>query len=163
MRIPSWLMPVATMAAGSGAWAMAADEGAGLAMQPGEWEITFETLNVSGPNLPPELRDILKRPAEVSRRCLSAEEAKGPKPDSREGCTQEGFTWSGGRVSGTTTCTGASAGGGKSVVAMDGEYGPTRLRIDMKTSMEWQDSSLGMEMRITGRRLGDCPKSEEDS
>ena len=86
----------------------------------------------------------------------------GPKRDSREGCTNEGFIWSGGRASGTTTCTGASAGGGKSVIAMEGEYGPTRLRLNMRTTMEVQDMSMAVEMRLTGRRIGDCPEGDQD-
>lgn len=93
---------------------------------------------------------------------MTAEEAMGPKPDSREGCKQEGFSWSGGRASGTTMCTGAGGGGDTIVVTMDGEYGPTRLRLNMKSTIEG-DMPMAMEIRVTGRRIGACPENEQGS
>ena len=155
MRIPFSFVAVGAIALASGTGAMA-DDGAGTAMQPGEWEMTFETLNVTAPDMTPAFRDALTRPPVVTRSCVSPEDAMGPKFYG-EGCTAENFTWSGGRASGTLTCGENNPGGAPPVVAMDGEYGPTRLRIDMKLTMQVEANSVKVESRLTGRRLGNCP------
>ena len=162
MRIPFWLAPLA-LALGSGAWAMADDSGAGLSMRPGEWEMTIETVIISAPNMPPEDLAAMKQPPVTSRSCMSAEDAKGPKPDTfaQNGCKIEGFRWSGGKIEGTTTCSAPS--GGKMIMAMDGNYGPDSMTMSIKSSTETEGMTMTMEMRLTGRRLGDCPKGEQDS
>jgi hypothetical protein len=32
----------------------------------------------------------------------------------------------------------------------------------MRTTMEVQDMSMAVEMRLTGRRIGDCPEGDQD-
>jgi hypothetical protein len=141
--------------------------GGGGAMEPGEWEMTMETVNVSAPNLPPEALAQMKRPPVTSRTCMSAEEAKGPKPDTFTGnagganCKTEGFSWAGGKIKGTTTCS--PPGGGKMTMAMDGDYGPNSMTMNMKTSTEAQGMTMNMDARITGKRIGDCPAGKENS
>jgi hypothetical protein len=159
-RIPFWLVSLTTIALASGAWAMA-DDGVGVAMQPGEWEVTFETLDVSASDLTPALRDALIRPPAVTRSCISPEEAKGPRFD-KEGCRTENFTWSGGRVSGTLICAENNPDGAPPAVAWDGEYGPTHLRIDMKMTMQAEALSVTVKSRLTGRRIAECPASEQE-
>jgi hypothetical protein len=155
MRTPFWLVPLTAIAGASGAWAMADD----IALQPGEWEMTIETVSLSVPNLPPEDLAVLKRPPVTSRSCMSGEDAKGPKPDSfgGKGCKTESFRWSGGKIEGTITC---SPPGGKTIMALDGDYGPDSMTMSMKTATETESMTMTMDLRVTGRRIGDCSKGD---
>jgi hypothetical protein len=140
--------------------------GGGMNMQPGEWEMTVEMLNVSAPNMPPAAAAALKRPPVTNRTCLSEAEAKGPTHESFTGqaggdCKAEGFSWAGGKIAGKTTCT--PPGGGKTVMTMDGEYGPTSMTMNMKTATEAQGINMTMDARVTGKRIGDCPAGKENS
>ncbi len=155
MRISFGLVPLTAIALASGAWAMADDGAAGVALQPGEWETTLEILDVTSSE--PSLRDALMQPPTVKRSCISSGEV-GPRSVAMPGCT-ENLRWSDGHISGTLTCTGANPGGLRSVIAMDGEYGPTHLRVDVKSVLE----TTSIETRLTGRRIGDCPEHEQDS
>jgi uncharacterized protein DUF3617 len=142
----------------------AGDEAApasGVKLQPGEWEITMETVSVTAPGLPPSVAATIKKPRATNRTCMTPEEANGPKPDMFAGsggvnCKQEGFSWTGGRIKGTTTCQGAG-GTGKTVMAMDGQYGAQSMDMNMKMTTDAAGTPMTVETRMTGRRVGDCP------
>ena len=141
--------------------------GSGGSMQPGEWEMTMETVNVSAPNMPPEAMAQLKQAPVTTRTCMSEEEARGPKPETfaanagGANCKAEGFSWAGGKIKGKTTCS--PPGAGKMTMEMDGEYGPTSMTMNMKTQTEAQGMTMAMDVRMTGKRIGDCPAGKENS
>ena len=146
---------------GNGTAAKSDGGGGAVALQPGEWEMKMEVVSVNAPGLPPAVAAQMKQPATVNRDCMTEEEAKGPKGDMFTGgqannCKQEGFTWSGGRIHGVTTCT-EPGGTGKTSMTMDGEYTAQSMDINMKTDTEARGVKMATEMRITGRRLGECP------
>ena len=134
-------------------------------LEPGEWEMTMEMLNISAPNMPPQVVAAMKQQsAKSTRTCISAEEAKGPKPGELTGaqgnCTQEGFVWGGGKIAGTTTCKSADA---NTVMVLDGQYTPQTMTISMKNTTEARGVKMNMDMRMSGRRVGDCPAGKENS
>jgi hypothetical protein len=139
----------------------AASAGGDVKLEPGEWEMAIETVNVSAPGLPPTVVASMKQPRVTDRTCMTQEEANRPKADMFAGsagsnCKQEGFTWAGGRMKGTTTCT-AAGGKGKVTMAMDGQYSAQSMDINMKMTTEAAGTPMTVESRMTGRRVGDCP------
>jgi hypothetical protein len=133
----------------------------GISLQPGEWEMKTEVVNISAEGLPPGIAEGMKAQAgRTTRTCMTAEEAKGPKADmfarnNPGNCKSEGFSWAGGRIHGTTTCTGTE-GAGKAVVTMDGQYSPQRIDMTMKSETDIAGKAMKMEMRISGHRVGEC-------
>ena len=135
--------------------------GGGVKLQPGEWEMKMETVSVDAPGLPPSVAAAMKQPAATSRTCMTPQEAEGPKADMFAGsaganCKQEGFTWSGGKIKGTTTCE-PTGGAGKTRMEMDGTYSAQSMDMNMKMTTEAAGTPMTVETRMTGRRIGDCP------
>ena len=149
---------------GNGSATATAPAGGGttVKLQPGEWEMTMETLNVDAPGMPPQVAAAMKKQQRASSRdCMTPEEAEGPKAEMFKGadganCKQEGFVWSGGRIQGTTTCTGEK-GVGKVSMTMAGQYSPTSMDVTMKMVTEAAGTPMTIETRMTGRRIGECP------
>ena len=102
----------------------------------------------------------------TTKTCMTAEEAKGPKGDLFAGdksgnCKSEGFSWSGGRIKGKTTCTG-QGGPGKTVMTMDGTYSAQKIDMTMKSETDLAGNAMTMEMRVSGRRLGECTAATKE-
>ena len=150
-----------TAAAGGGSSA------SGVSLQPGEWEMKTEVVNVTAEGLPPGIAEGMKAQASsTSRTCMTPEEAKGPKADmfaknNPGNCKSEGFNWAGGRISGTTTCT-SDGGAGKTVMTMDGQYSAQSIDMTMKTDTDVAGKGMAMEMRLSGRRVGECTAATKE-
>jgi Protein of unknown function (DUF3617) len=150
--------------AGGGGTETAAAPGGGAAqIQPGEWEVTMETLNIEAPNMPPEAAAMMKKSMgekNTSRQCITAEEVSGDfiTANQEANCTREGFSFAGGRIQGTMTCTGED---GKATITMNGSHSGTSYDMRSKMTSENQAGSMTIETRNTGRRLGDCPPGSE--
>jgi Protein of unknown function (DUF3617) len=135
--------------------------GAPINLQPGEWEIKMEVVDVKVAGLPEGVADGMKSQAGgTNRTCMTPEDAKGPKPDmfgknNPQNCKSEGFAWSGGRIQGKTSCDGEN-GQGKTVMTLDGRYTPQSMDMTMKTQADMMGKGMTMEMRVTGRRVGEC-------
>ncbi|MEO7177423.1 MAG: DUF3617 domain-containing protein [Allosphingosinicella sp.] len=145
-------------ATGSGGGSASAS---GVSLQPGEWEMKTEVVNVNVEGLPEGVANGMKAQAGgTSRTCMSPEDAKGPKADvfaknNPANCKSEGYSWSGGRIQGKTICT-AEGGAGTTVMTMDGRYSPQSIDMTMKTETDIMGKAMKMEMRIAGRRIGEC-------
>ncbi|HYW17399.1 MAG TPA: DUF3617 domain-containing protein [Allosphingosinicella sp.] len=145
-------------AAGSGS---ASASGSPVNLQPGEWEMKMEVVNVKVEGLPEGAADGMKSQAGgINRTCMTPEEAKAPKGDVFTGdkagnCKSEGFKWEGGRIAGKTICEG-QGGTGRTVMNMDGRYTPQSIDMNMKSETEMMGKAMTMEMRLTGRRVGEC-------
>jgi hypothetical protein len=140
----------------------------GISLQPGEWEMKTEVVKVEVEGLPPGVAEGMKAQAGgTSRTCMTPEEAKGPKGDmfagTKANCKSEGFSWSGGRIQGKTTCTGAG-GAGKTVMEMDGRYSPQSIDMTMKseTDLGAAGKPMKMEMHVSGRRVGECSAATKE-
>jgi hypothetical protein len=130
-------------------------------LQPGEWEMKMEVVNVKVEGLPEGVADGMKSQAGgINRTCMTEEEAKAPKGDIFTGdkagnCKSEGFKWEGGRIQGKTTCEG-QGGTGQTVMTMDGRYTPQSIDMTMKSDTEMMGKAMTMEMRVSGKRVGEC-------
>ena len=128
--------------------------------QPGEWEMKTEVVNVKAEGMPPGMAEGMKQSASsTTRTCMSAEDAKGPKGDLFTGdksgnCKSEGFSWAGGKISGKTTCGTDSSG--RTVMTMDGQYSPQSIDMTIKSATNVAGREVAMEMRMSGRRVGEC-------
>lgn len=139
----------------------AAAGGSGVSLNPGEWEMKMEVVDVAAEGLPPGMAESMKKSASsTSRTCMTPEEAKGPKGDIFAGdksgnCKSEGFKWEGGRIQGKTVCPG-QAGTGETEMTMDGTYGAENIDMTMKTKTDLMGKPMTMEMRVSGKRVGEC-------
>jgi hypothetical protein len=172
-----WILSVAVLALaacgkpGGGNDSSAAAGGggsaSGVSLQPGEWEMKTEVVNVSAEGLPPGMLEGMKQSAgSTTRTCMTPEEAKGPKGDLFAGdksgnCKSEGFSWAGGRIRGKTICTG-QGGAGKTVMEMDGSYGGQNIDMTMKSETDLGGKAMKMEMRVSGRRVGECSAATKE-
>lgn len=133
----------------------------GVSLQPGEWEMKMELVDVKVEGLPEGVADGMKSQAGgISRTCMTPEEAKAPKGDMFAGdqagnCKSEGFKWEGGRIQGKMTCAG-QGGTGQTVMTMDGRYSPQSIDMTTKSETEMMGKGMTMEMRISGKRVGEC-------
>jgi hypothetical protein len=154
-------------AAAGGGSGSASASGSGVSLQPGEWEMKTEVVNVTAEGLPPGIAEGMKAQGGTSSKtCMTPEEAKGPKAENfaqnnAGNCKSEAFTWSGGRIKGKTTCTGEQ-GAGSSVVTMDGTYSAQSIDMTMKSETDVAGKGLTMEMRLSGRRLGECTAATKE-
>jgi Protein of unknown function (DUF3617) len=134
---------------------------AGASLQPGEWEMKMEVVNMKVEGLPPGLAEGMKSQAGgINRTCMTPEEAKAPKGDifagdKSGGCKSEGFKWEGGKIEGKTTCPG-QGGTGETVMTMNGTYGAQNIDMTMKSQTDMMGKPMEMEMRVSGRRVGEC-------
>lgn len=137
-------------------------------LQPGEWEMKMEVVNVSAEGMPPGMLEGMKKSASrTDRTCMTPEEAKAPKGDlfagnQAGGCKSEGFKWEGGRIQGKTICPG-QGGAGQTVMTMEGKYGAQEMDITMKSQTDLMGKPMTMEMRVSGRRVGECTAATKDS
>lgn len=133
----------------------------GVSLQPGEWEMKMEVLNIAAEGLPKGMADGMKQSASrTDRTCMTPEEAKAPKGDifagnKEGGCKSEGFKWEGGKIEGKTVCPG-QAGTGQTSMTMAGTYSPQTIDMTMKSETDLMGKPMTMEMRISGKRVGEC-------
>ncbi|MEA3064052.1 MAG: hypothetical protein QOJ27_487 [Sphingomonadales bacterium] len=138
--------------------------GGGVSLQPGEWEMKTEVVNVAAEGLPAGIAEGMKAQASsTTKTCMTPEEAKGPKGDmfaqnNPANCKSEGFSWAGGKIHGKTVCTG-TGGAGKTEMVMDGTYAPQSIDMTMKSKTDLAGKAMTMEMRVSGHRVGECSAS----
>lgn len=136
------------------------ESGGGVSLQPGEWEMKMEVVSVAAEGLPAGMADSMKKSAgSTTRTCMTPEEAKAPKGDifagNQSNCKSEGFSWANGKIAGKTTCAG-QGGVGQTVMTMDGSYGAQNIDMTMKSQTDLAGKPMTMEMRVSGRRVGEC-------
>ena len=132
-----------------------AEELSHMRMAPGLWEVNSEVIEARGPDLPREVRNRMVGPRPSRRHCLTAEQAAPPSAEilaARSGrdCVQQDFRVADGRLSGTMICPNAR-------VRMAGRYGPQAYETRMEMETPVADVVMTLELRIRGRRIGDCP------
>ena len=146
---------------GNGTAAASGGSGSSVSLRPGEWEMKMEVVEVAAEGLPPGMAEGMKKSASSSSRtCMTPEEAKGPKGDIFAGdksghCKSEGFKWEGGRIEGKTVCPG-QGGTGQTEMTMAGTYNPESIDMTMKTKTDLMGKPMTMEMRVSGKRVGEC-------
>lgn len=138
-----------------------AAELANVRISPGLWESTSEVLNVTAPNLPREVQNRMKGPSTTTRHCITPEQASRPDANflatRQDNCAYRDFTMRAGRMQGTMVCSGDGMPG-ETTATMNGQYGSESYDMRMRMEMAGPaDSTMTIETRASGRRLGDCP------
>jgi len=142
-----------------------AAELANIEIKAGLWESTSEVTDVTAPNLPREVQNRMKRPAQTVRHCITEEQAARPDANflatQRDNCTYQDFTMRRGRIEGRMTCSGGE-NGGQATAEMSGNYGSENYDMRMRMEMEGpEDSTMTIETRASGRRVGECGEEEK--
>lgn len=148
-----------------------------IAMEPGEWEMTVRVANVRMDNLPPEMREEMRRmqarDARTSRDCMTVtadviriENLRFTIPQPGRpaaGCHIAELSMEGGRFRGQLSCEGMPLGpmGSGETMSMSGEmegtYTARNMELSARGEMRIGERSGSAEMRFTGRRIGACP------
>jgi hypothetical protein len=134
-----------------------------IRIEPGLWEISSEIRNVSGQNLPHEVRSRMMTPRPAVRNCITPEQAAQPAANflltqGASHCIYRDFAMQGGRLTGSMTCSNPQLPG-TMTTAMDGRYGGRSydMRLRMETAGMPADANMTIEAQARGRRIGDCP------
>jgi hypothetical protein len=126
--------------------------GAGVRMEPGEWEMSIEAEGMGA--------------AHTSKTCITPEMADRAAADMANGgaaqangmnCDRSGLTMAGGRMNGTVTCTGPNNMRMSSTV--NGEITPTTMDVRQQTSMQMAGQDRTVNSHISGHRTGECTAS----
>lgn len=138
---------VPTAAAENGS-AAAGGSSSGVAMQPGEWEMTMTA--EGAPAMPPQRICVTQAMADQS----AADMVSGGATTTPNGmnCDRSGISVVGGRITGSATCTGPQ---GNTTIAMDGQINPTDYNIRQQITI----AGRTMSTNITARRTGECTAS----
>lgn len=140
--------------------------GAPAKLQPGQWETKVEVAEIEMPGVPPAVAEQLKNTmksaaATTVTNCVTPEEAERPQGKLFGGtgneCRYRDFTMGGGRMKGTLVCNDAARGGSMTMTTA-GTFTATSFAIDNDMLMEGGPQAMTMKARVTGKRLGECPK-----
>ena len=145
--------PTAAASAGSG----------GGKLQPGLWEVNYET-KATGANLPPAALAAMNHKA-TTHNCITPEQAAQPLnivKQKDQSCDFSSFNIGGGRIRGSVTCAGKGRGG-KSTMTMDGQYDSQSYAYTSTVTMHDQGIDMVIESKAVGHRVGECPAGGADN
>lgn len=145
-----------------------------IAMEQGEWEMTVRVANVRMDNLPPEMREGMRRmqasDSRTSRDCMrvTADVVRIenlrftiPRPGHpAAGCRIAELSMEGGRIRGQLSCENMPMGIAQTMSMsgeMNGTYTAGNMEVSARGEIRVGGQSGSAEMRFTGRRLGACP------
>ena len=149
-------MKKSAIAALLGATSLAACSGESTVLEPGQWDMNLAVTKIEAPGLPQGANVPLPPPQTVSQ-CLTPEQARNPGADfaggGQQGCTSDDYRMADGRISGTIQC---NQQGTSMRATVSGSY--TRDSMDMTMNSQTQTSgqNISTEVRVTGRRTGEC-------
>lgn len=140
-----------------------ASELASVKLDPGMWETTARVVEVSAPNLPVEVRNMMQAQGGATmRNCITPEQAERPDANflaaqQDSNCSYQDFSMRNGRLAGTMTCTGGGMPG-QMRAEMEGEYGSERydMRMTMTTAAPMGGGDMTIVTETSGRLVGPC-------
>ena len=138
-----------------------------IQLQPGEWEISVEVLDVAMGGLPegaPDMTEAMKKSGkQTNKACLTKEQSENPgaqffAPQNQKNCDVRDFNMGGGAIKADMTCP-VPQGGGQMAMKMNGTYSKTAYDMTMDVNAEGMANNITMKMqsKISGKRVGDCP------
>ena len=135
-------------------------------LQPGQWEVTVETVDVQAPSMPQEAVAAMRGQKNTDLKCLTPEQVSRATADFFTGdedsnCDAANFSAAGGRISGTMTCTGGEDMPGDATIAMDGRYSAESYDITQTMTTGAGQGGMQIRNRLTGRRVGECSPDSE--
>ncbi|MBX7482453.1 DUF3617 domain-containing protein [Qipengyuania qiaonensis] len=134
--------------------------------QPGQYRTTVEFVDVSMPDAPQQVQDMMRgmfdRGPQTHEYCLTKEEAdKGfeemarQAQDNSSDCTFEKFDAAGGRIDAIMNCN--AAGQGAARMTMTGTASETASEMTMTMDAEGPNGqTMKMTMKSSQERIGDC-------
>jgi hypothetical protein len=139
----------------------------GQFVSPGRWETKVTILDISVPDMPPQIAQQMK--AQMSKgqthaSCLTPEEAKKPRGDffgAQKDCRYDHFTMAGGSIDARMIC---ARGGQTQTMTMKGTYSADSYRMAMTADGSGTKGPMGamsMKMTIDAKRTGACTGKEE--
>lgn len=140
--------------------------GAPARLQPGQWETRVAISDVNMPGVPPamakSLGETMKAAAATTvTNCITPEEAERPQGrvfgGQSDQCRYEKFQMGNGRIDGTLVCEEKDRGGQMTMVTA-GTFTATSFAIQNDMEMKGGPQAMTMKARVTGKRLGECPK-----
>jgi hypothetical protein len=146
----------------------AAATGSGpIQIQPGEWEMTYETVNVSGAGLPPGYLAAMKGHKVTRRDCITPEQAAQPMAKMMDAqqkgqCDYKGFSIANGHIQGTVSCGSGGKTPGKMTMTMNGQYDGQSYAYTSSMTNEGQGMNMTIESRSTAHRIGECTAGAKD-
>ncbi|HEY0413591.1 MAG TPA: DUF3617 domain-containing protein [Allosphingosinicella sp.] len=132
-------------------------------IQPGEWEVTFATTNVSGTGIPPAALAAMRGRKSTKRDCITPEQARHPidmPAAERNKCDYSHFAMGGGRIKGTISCAGDRQT--KVALSMDGQFTGETYAYAISMNTQAPGGNLLIEGQASGRRVGECPAGSEN-
>lgn len=135
-------------------------------LQAGEWESTFEIVDVKLEGLPEgapaNITDQMKGQVQTTKSCMTEEMAKKPgagffNAQKELNCEVKEFDMSGGAIKSTMSCNNMANAPGNMEMAMNGQYGPSSYDMDMTMTGEAGPIKMEFTAKNSGKRIGDCP------
>ena len=139
--------------------------GGATRLQPGQWETRVEIGELAMPDVPAAvagaIKDTMKSAANTTvTNCITPEEAERPQGKvfggNSDECRYEKFEMRGGRMEGTMVCN--TDRGGSMTMTTAGTFTATSFAVSNDMAMKGGEQEMTMKAKVTGRRLGECPK-----
>lgn len=135
---------------------LAACGGESTVLEPGQWDMNVAITKMEAPGLPQGANIPLPPPQTVSQ-CLTPEQARNPGADfaggGQQGCTSDDYRMADGRISGTIQC---NQQGTTMRATVAGTYNRDSMDMTMNSQTQASGQSVTTEVRVTGRRTGEC-------
>ena len=137
-----------------------------VALEPGQWENTFEIVDVEIEGLPEGapagMMDSMIGQKSTTKSCMTEEEAKNPGADffsaqEQADCEISEFNMSGGAIKSVMNCKDMGGAPGDMAMSMDGQYGPSSYDMTMSMTGDAGPMKIKMAAKNSGKRIGDCP------
>ncbi|MEO8723299.1 MAG: DUF3617 domain-containing protein [Sphingobium sp.] len=140
-----------------------------VTLQPGEWEIRQQVVDVQFTGAPKGMPVEAMRSAmgklNVLKHCVTPEQAAKPNADFLAAqkdtkCKYSGFDMGAGTIHGTVNCPNGQ--GGTMTATMQGVYHPTDYAMTMDMTMAGMSPgmTMTMKMKTDGKRVGECAPAE---
>jgi hypothetical protein len=141
-----------------------------LKLDPGEWEMKVETLDVQASGVPQETVRGQIGNIQKFKVCVTDEQGTNPgqvflKGMDEANCAASKMTVGDGKVDAVISCPVPNQPKGQMRTTLTGTYLPDSYGLDMTSVMEGlpNDVSVTVKSRNSGQRLGTCPPDSEGS
>ena len=135
-------------------------------VNPGQWKQTVTLLEISAPNMPPQIAEAIKRQtgtSQVHEVCLTPDQARHPREDfftgAEKNCRYEHLKWGGGKIDVKLLCKADQA---TRTMELTGDYKPDSFQMAMTAKTEGgpPGQAITMKMEVTAERIGECPAKQ---
>lgn len=138
-----------------------------LKLDPGEWELRVETLDMQGVGLPPEATRSGIGQVQTFKTCVTAEQGTDPGKVFLQGldeakCDVSQMQVKDGGVNAVISCPVPQQPSARMRTTLSGSYLPSSYALEMNSVIEGlpNEASITVKARNTGKRLGDCPADD---